>query len=65
MRAHLNRIREPLATGEGVSGAEGRGRPLLDAAAVEAVRQWVYTPTRLNGVSVPVVLTVTVQFQLD
>ena len=41
-----------------------RSIPLLDAAAVTAVRQWVYTPTLLNGVPVPVVLTVTVSFAL-
>ncbi|MGE3178826.1 MAG: energy transducer TonB [Vicinamibacterales bacterium] len=41
-----------------------RSIPLLDAAAVEAVRQWEYTPTRLNGVPVPVVMTVTVNFAL-
>ena len=41
-----------------------RGVPLLDQAAVEAVRQWVYTPTLLNGVPVPVIMTVTVVFRL-
>src|SRR6266446_3144884 len=41
-----------------------RSQPLLDAAAVEAVRQWVYSPTRLNGVPVAVLLTVTVQFKI-
>ena len=41
-----------------------RSIPLLDAAAIEAVRQWEYTPTLLNGVPVPVVMTVTVQFTL-
>lgn len=41
-----------------------RGQPLLDRAAVEAVRQWVYSPTRLNGVPVAVLLTVTVQFKI-
>ena len=54
-----------------VIGADGRvvdarvirGHPLLDAAALEAVRQWRYEPTRLNGVTVPVVMTVTVTFQ--
>ncbi len=40
------------------------GHPLLRPAAVEAVRQWSYTPTRLNGVPVAVVMTVTVQFRL-
>src|SRR5437667_4674124 len=37
---------------------------LLDAAALEAVRQWEFTPTLLNGSPVPVVLTVTVNFAL-
>jgi protein TonB len=41
-----------------------RGIPLLNDAAVDAVRQWVYTPTLLNGVPVPVIMTVTVHFQL-
>ena len=41
-----------------------RGFPLLNDAAVDAVRQWVYTPTLLNGVPVPVVMTVTVIFAL-
>jgi TonB family protein len=42
-----------------------RSIPLLDAAAVEAVQQWVYTPTLLNGVPVPVIMTVTVNFTLS
>jgi TonB family protein len=41
-----------------------RGIPLLDEAAVDAVKQWVYTPTLLDGVPVPVIMTVTVNFQL-
>lgn len=40
------------------------GPPLLEAAALDAVRQWTYTPTRLNGVPVAVILTVTVRFEL-
>jgi len=39
--------------------------PLLDEAALTAVRQWKFTPTRLNGVAVPIVMTVTVNFKLD
>jgi protein TonB len=39
-----------------------RSIPLLDAAAVDAVRQWRFTPTLLNGEPVPVVMTVTVGF---
>jgi len=42
-----------------------RGIPLLDQSAIEAVQQWVYTPTLLNGVPVPVIMTVTVNFRLN
>lgn len=41
-----------------------RGSPLLNDAAVNAVKSWAYTPTLLNGVPVPVVMTVTVSFKL-
>jgi periplasmic protein TonB len=43
-----------------------RSGPLqqLDEAALTAVRQWIYTPTRLNGQPVSVVMTVTVHFRL-
>lgn len=41
-----------------------RSVPLLDAAAVEAVRKWRYTPTLLNGIPVPVLMTITVNFTL-
>jgi TonB family protein len=36
--------------------------PLLDQAALDAVRQWEYRPSLLNGVPTPVVMTVTVKF---
>ena len=42
-----------------------RSVPLLDDAAIEAVRQRVYTPTLLNGVPVPVIMTVTVNFTMQ
>jgi protein TonB len=42
-----------------------RGIPLLDQAAIDAVKQWTYTPTLLNGVPVPVIMTVTVNFKLS
>jgi protein TonB len=42
-----------------------RSEPFLDAAALAAVRQWVYTPTLLNGVPVSVAMTVTVEFRLQ
>ena len=42
-----------------------RSVPMLDTAALEAVRQWKYTPPLLNGVPVDVVMTVTVNFNLQ
>jgi protein TonB len=42
-----------------------RSIPLLDRAAVEAVRQWRFTPTVLNGQVIPIVMTVTVNFRLE
>src|SRR6185369_12397829 len=42
-----------------------RSIPLLDQAALDAVKQWVFTPTTLNGVPVPVIMTVTVNFTLQ
>lgn len=42
-----------------------RSIPLLDAAALDAVRQWRFTPSLLNGVPVPVVMTVTVAFNVN
>ena len=41
-----------------------RSVPLLDEAALEAVKKWVYTPTLLNGVPTPIIMTVTVTFRL-
>jgi outer membrane biosynthesis protein TonB len=40
------------------------GPPLLTEAALDAVRGWVYSPTRLNGRPVSVIMTVTVRFSL-
>jgi protein TonB len=41
-----------------------RSVPLLDNAAADAVKQWVYTPTLLNGEPVELLMTVTVNFTL-
>lgn len=41
-----------------------RSVPLLDAAALAALKQWRYTPTLLNGVPVRVLMTVTFRFSL-
>jgi protein TonB len=42
-----------------------RSVPLLDDAALAAVRQWEFTPTLLNGVPTPIVMSVTVNFTLS
>ena len=41
--------------------ADAQTAPFVQAAT-EAVRQWQYTPTRLNNVPIPVIMSVTVQF---
>jgi protein TonB len=41
-----------------------RSVPLLDTAAMDAVSEWRYTPTLLNNVPVPVLMTITVTFSL-
>jgi protein TonB len=41
-----------------------RSIPLLDAAALDAVRQWEFSPALFNGVPVPVIMTITVRFSL-
>jgi len=58
---------------EAVIGTDGkvqslkvlRGVPFLDAPAMEAVRQWEYTPTLLEGKPVPVIMVITVNFRLS
>ena len=42
-----------------------RSIPQLDEAAMDAVKQWEFTPTELQGVRVPVIMTVTVNFTLQ
>jgi protein TonB len=57
----------------GVIATDGRirelkllsGSPLLARAALEAVRQWVYEPTLLNGEPVELVATISVIFRLN
>jgi periplasmic protein TonB len=41
------------------------GHPILARAAMEAVRQWVYKPTLLNGIPVEVVAPIEVDFNLQ
>jgi len=42
-----------------------RSIPLLDEAALDAVRQWTFTPTVLDGEAVEVIATLTINFQPD
>ena len=42
-----------------------RSEPLLDEAALAAVKRWRYTPTLLNNVPIPILMTVTVRFTLQ
>ena len=39
-----------------------RGHPLLNQAALDAVKQWRYTPTEINGEPLEVLMTVSVDF---
>jgi len=41
-----------------------KGIPLLNDAALTAVRQWIYTPPLVDGVPVRLVMTVTVHFKI-
>ena len=52
-----------------INGNVGQARilrsiPGLDEAALEAVKQWKFSATELDGVPVPVIMTVTVNFTL-
>jgi len=42
-----------------------KGHPLLVQAAIQAVQQWLYAPTLLNGVPVPVITHVDVIFRMN
>lgn len=42
-----------------------RSIPILDQAALDAVSQWQFVPTLLNGTPVPVIMTMTVNFTPD
>ncbi|MGA3099230.1 MAG: energy transducer TonB [Bryobacteraceae bacterium] len=58
---------------EGVIGTDGRirelkvlsGHPLLTKAALDAVSQWLYRPTTLNGEPVEVIAPIIVTFRLN
>jgi periplasmic protein TonB len=52
-------------TGKVTSTRVLRSVALLDQAAIDAVRLWKFTPARLNGEAIPIVMTVTVAFRLQ
>jgi TonB family protein len=64
--AKMNRV-QGIVIIEAIIGTDGKvedakvlgSTPLLDEAALEAVRAWEYTPTLLNGRPTPVIMTVT------
>ncbi len=68
-QAHISGVVELL----GVLGTDGRiheikvlrGHPLLVKAAVDAVQQWIFQPTLLNGQAVEVSAPITVTFILN
>ncbi|MBP1603433.1 MAG: transport protein TonB [Acidobacteria bacterium] len=53
------------ANGKVIDAKVLRSVPMLDQAALDAVKQWEFTPTLLNGKPVPVVMTVTINFKLQ
>jgi protein TonB len=58
---------------ECVVGVDGRivevkvksGNPMLVRAAVDAVWQWLYEPSRLNGTLIEIITNITVSFKLN
>jgi protein TonB len=68
-RAHIGGV----VSLEGVIGTDGRirelkvlsGHPLLTKAALDAVSQWRYRPTTLNGDPVEVIAPIIVTFRLN
>ena len=53
------------ADGRVVDAEVLRPIPFLSQAALDAVRQWRFTPPQLNGEPIAVIMTVTVNFKLD
>jgi periplasmic protein TonB len=51
-------------SGRVVNATVTKSIPLLDQAALEAVVGWRYRPTLVDGVPVPVLMTVTVRFRI-
>ena len=54
----------PEGTVTGVQTRQGSGQPALDAAALEAVRDWRFRPATRNGEPVEVQITVPMTFNV-
>jgi len=65
-RIHGKVVLEATLTAEGTVDAIRvvSGHPMLIQAAVDAVKEWRYEPTYLNGEPVPVIFNATVNFEL-
>ena len=63
-RAVLRVVVSRDGEGREVRVAESSGTPILDAAALDAVRAWRFAPARRNGVAIEDVILVPVVFRL-
>jgi protein TonB len=61
----LNVIVQPDGLPAAISLDRGSGYPLLDRAALDAVRHWTFEPARAAGVPVSSLIVVPVRFSLD
>ena len=52
-------------TGQVINLQVVSGHPMLTSAALDAVRQWIYSPTLLNGEPVEVIAPIEVHFTLS
>lgn len=52
----------PKVHPDGTPAPEGKG---LEDAAVEAAKGWIFEPSRRNGVAVPVIVEMELEFRLD
>jgi TonB family protein len=70
--AALSSGAEGVVTLEAIIGRDGTvsdarvtsAASVFDTSAIEAVRQWIFTPTLLNGMPVEVLMTVKMNFQM-